>query len=215
MGRITLKLVDSIAKIKKDVNAAIASHINEAVEKGKGSLVSRARPLVSKWILEQPEVQSLIDGSPGSLAAEVGIPHGKNKGVVDYLVSSIVSATSVKLYPFDAGLTRGRLELNFQPIDFSNLLDTAMFDIFTKKGVKLEWLRWLLEEGAKPIIIGYEYTPTSGRGRSNAGTMKSGIAWRIRPSFAGTVENNFITRAFSYRQRDIEKLFAQVIGGLR
>jgi hypothetical protein len=214
MGQIRLKLIDSPSKIKADISRAMADHVNQMVIRGKGRLLTRAKPLVANWILEQPEVESLLDGKTGSLAAQVGIPQGHNQTIVDYLVSSIVAATSIKIQPFDAKLTRGRLDLNFQPSDFGNLLDVGMFEVLTKKGIKLEWLRWLLEEGSKPIIIGYDYIPSSGRGRSNAGTMKPGVAWRIQPAFAGTLENNFITRAFSHREKDMEKLFAQVIGGV-
>lgn len=214
MGQIRLKLIDSPVQIQKDINRALADHVNQIVIKGRGKLLSRVKPLVANWILEQPEVESLLDGKSGSLAAQVGIPHGQNEAVVEYLVSAMVSATNIKIQPFDVKLTRGRLDLNFQPSDFGNLLDAGIFEVVTKKGIKLEWLRWLLEEGSKPIIIGYEYTPSSGKGRSNAGTMKAGSAWRIEPSFAGTPDNNFITRAFSRREKDIEKLFAQVIGGV-
>jgi hypothetical protein len=214
MGQIRLKLIDSPIQIQRNINRVLADHVNQMVIKGKGKLLSRVKPLIANWILEQPEVGSLLDGSSGSLASQVGIPQGHNQSVVDHLVSSIVASTNIKIQPFDAKLTRGRLDLNFQPSDFSNLLEAGFFEVLTKKGIKLEWLRWLLQEGSKPIIIGYEYVPSSGKGRSNSGTMRAGVAWRIQPSFAGTPENNFITRAFSRREKDIEKLFAQVIGGV-
>ena len=42
--------------------------------------------------------------------------------------------------------------------------------------------------------------------------MITGTAWRVPPQFAGTETDNFITRAFSGREKDIQVLFGQLLG---
>ena len=82
----------------------------------------------------------------------------------------------------------------------------------TEKGQSLHWLRWLLKEGAKPIVIGYQYVPGKA-GRSRGGVMMANAqSWRVPPQFSGTDENNFITRAFSGREKEVQDLFGQLLG---
>jgi len=44
--------------------------------------------------------------------------------------------------------------------------------------------------------------------------MKSGVSWRIKPTWAGTPENNFVTRSLINREKDIEKIIGKAIGGI-
>ena len=43
--------------------------------------------------------------------------------------------------------------------------------------------------------------------------MGKGSSWRIPPQFAGTEDDNFITRAFSGKEKQLEKLFAEILEG--
>ena len=75
----------------------------------------------------------------------------------------------------------------------------------TEKGADLHWLDWLLTLGDKTIVIGYEYKPGTG-GRSGGGTMTKGTAFRVSPSYSGTIEDNFITRAFSNKEKEVSSI---------
>ena len=50
-------------------------------------------------------------------------------------------------------------------------------------------------------------------GRSRGGVMMANAqSWRVPPQFSGTDENNFITRAFSGREKEVQDLFGQLLG---
>ena len=50
--------------------------------------------------------------------------------------------------------------------------------------------------GDKIIITEFEVEYKDGSGRSGLASMSEGGTFRVNPSFSGTEENNFITRAF-------------------
>ena len=64
------------------------------------------------------------------------------------------------------------------------------------KSGDLHWLDWLLKRGDNMIISNYQYNPQTGLGRSGLGNMVGGGSFRVPPQFSGTVDDNFITRAF-------------------
>ena len=159
-------------------------------------------------------------GKIGDLENDYYIPeesdwHRKNQGKI-YTPNPKLQYMNVSdrslwlLQKFDIKLN-GRLEINFQPADFVNLVSMQQGIVHTEKGDSLDWLSWLLKEGAKPIIIGYQYQAQAG-GRSRGGIMEKGTSWRIPPQFAGTETDNFITRAFSDREKEIQDLFAKLLG---
>lgn len=41
--------------------------------------------------------------------------------------------------------------------------------------------------------------------------MEKGGAWRVPPEFAGTIEDNFVTRAFKNKQDDLNALFGRIL----
>jgi hypothetical protein len=43
--------------------------------------------------------------------------------------------------------------------------------------------------------------------------MRKGGAWRVAPEFAGSSEDNFITRAFEGKERDMDALFHKILIG--
>lgn len=89
--------------------------------------------------------------------------------------------------------------------DYSDVLelDAATFEsITTRPGPyrgqkhKIEWLRWLLLEGRKYVVKEYIFTEKLS-GKRGGGLMipKKGAGWRIPEAYAGTIEDNFLTRA--------------------
>lgn len=209
---ITLKLLDSEKDILRNVNVAIAAHINKQIDKNKSTVFKNFKPLVAKWIESQPEIQSLLDqGRAGSLNSLFGLYPGQANDAVSVIVSSVVDATLIEAPKIDRNL-KGEIKFKFQPANFTNLLTLGVGHTITAKGTDLHWLDWLLTQGDKIIIIGYRYEP-SGRGRSGVGSMKIGGSFRVPPQFAGDIKDNFITRAFSNRGSEITKLVSQLLNG--
>lgn len=190
---ITLTITDSLKTIQKNINGAIADLANEIITKNINQISNSVRSLIPNWILSQPEIISLSSNTVDSLVGIFGIADS-TQSIIDSIINSVVSSTEIKHYPYSKNL-KGGLEIRFQPSNFSNLL--SLPDGHTKYiGGDLHWLDWLLKRGDSIIVVNYQYNPQTGFGRSGLGNMIPGGSFRIPPQFSGTVDNNFITRAF-------------------
>ncbi|MFM7852641.1 MAG: hypothetical protein ACKO96_12190, partial [Flammeovirgaceae bacterium] len=75
----------------------------------------------------------------------------------------------------------------------------------SEKGVLLPWLSWLLYEGVSPIVRGYDVKITGNIYSRTGGALmiKSNKNWRVPGEFAGTVTDNWVTRAIDSIEKDI------------
>ena len=83
--------------------------------------------------------------------------------------------------------------------------------VVTENGTALPRLKWLLTLGDKIIITEFEVEYKDGSGRSGLASMSEGGTFRVNPSFSGTEENNFITRAFQGREKQIADIFGRAL----
>jgi hypothetical protein len=185
---ITLKLTDSIPDITRNINQAIAEELNANVQKKISNVSTQVKDLVSNAIESQPEIQSLKDGALkgafGIIDSDIAILN---------IMQSITSSIEVRFKKFDSNLNGG-VVVNVQPSSFSNVLGLPQGFTVYKSGV-LHWLDWLLLRGDTIIIADYQYNPKTGLGRSGLGNMITGGSFRVPPQFAGSDNDNFITRA--------------------
>lgn len=209
---LSINIIDSIDTIEKNINVAIANHLNSLISTRLNRLLDKAKQLIPGWIRSQPEIVSLLSNDPNSLVGQFGIVSGSST-IVNNIISSVVDSTQVSFKKFSNKLSGGGLELKFQPDNFANLL--ALSDGHTiYRGGDLHWLDWLLLRGDSVIIVDYQYNPGTGLGRSRLGDMKPGGSFRVPPEFSGTANNNFITRAFTgqEQERQLTQLFNDILG---
>tara|TARA_B100001778_G_scaffold327915_2_gene326672 strand:- start:342 stop:974 length:633 start_codon:yes stop_codon:yes gene_type:complete len=192
---ITLKLLDSNSEIASKINGAIAPEINARISKNINNIKQEMQSLINGWILSQPEIKSIQSANPISLAGQFGIRPNSVPAVVSGIVDAVTSAVFIQFKPFSNKLSGG-FSVNFQPIDFSNLLSLPEGHVFYEKG-DLHWMNWLLTMGSTIIVANYSYSPSMGSGRSGLGVMSIGRSFRVPPAFSGTVDNNFVTRALN------------------
>ena len=206
---MNLRLVDSIAKIEKDIKTALIADLNTHLDKRKNVAVDRLKQVCKSWILSQPEIKSLDSASvPFSLHSLFGLQRGSEAQIVDTIANAVANSIQVKFSKIDKNF-KGGITFSIQPADFQNLLGLPEGHVITKKGTDLHWLNWLLEKGDTVIITGYKYEASS-RGRSGSGTMVQGSSFRVPPSYSGVITNNFVTRAFRNRQKEIERILSEV-----
>jgi len=206
---MNLRLVDSIAKIEKDIKTALIADLNTHLDKRKNVAVDRLKQVCKSWILSQPEIKSLDSASvPFSLHSLFGLQRGSEAQIVDTIANAVANSIQVKFSKIDKNF-KGGITFSIQPADFQNLLGLPEGHVITKKGTDLHWLNWLLERGDSVIITGYQYE-ASNRGRSGSGAMVQGGSFRVPPSYSGTTTNNFVTRAFTNKQKEIERILSEV-----
>tara|TARA_Y100000385_G_scaffold288069_1_gene353777 strand:+ start:394 stop:1029 length:636 start_codon:yes stop_codon:yes gene_type:complete len=205
---ITLKLLDTNTKISKDINEAIAKELNKRIRKRRRRAINQLRSLTFGWVLEQPELQDISKGGQNSLAAQFGIPEGSEEQVANAIALAVRSSLIINFNTVNNSL-KGKIDFAIQPSDFGNLLSLPEGVVSTDIG-QLPWLEWLLIRGSTVIVNGYQYQPSSD-GRSGGGWMVSGGSWRVPPEYAGLPEDNFITRALSNRDKEIESILKGLI----
>jgi len=201
---VSIRLTQDVKTIELEINKAISKLFNTQFNKNQNRLIRDLKTLVESWVRSSKEVISLASAAPNELGSEFGITSGKNGIVVDAIVNAIVDATQIVLRKFDQKL-KGSILFNFQPKDFSNLLSLPEGHVITKSGLDLHWMNWLLKRGNQVIITGYEYEPKTD-GRSGGGVMVGGVSYRVNPRYSGTEDNNFVTRLFQNREKDIQNL---------
>lgn len=206
---IRLKLVDTNSQISKDINIAIANEVNKIFKRRKTRIENNIKKLIPGWIIEQPEIASLnAEGVKGSLNAEFGLYPGTASSAVTAINLAVRESVSVSVEPLDKNL-QGGIVIQIQPESFANLLGLSEGFVITPTA-NLHWLDWILTQGDRVIVVGYYYQP-SNEGRGRAGTMEIGQSWRVDPRYAGTIENNFITRALEGREKEISSALEKAI----
>jgi hypothetical protein len=211
---ISLKLIDSVDEIEKKINEALSEKLNSALIKSSSKILDEVKKLIPQWINSQPEIQAL---NSGNLIGQFGITISASS-IINAIIQSVVNSTTMSIKKYDKKLKNGGLELYIQPSDFQNLLSLpeghTVYRDLNFSG-DLHWLNWLLTRGDEVIIVGYEYNPKNGIGRSRLGNMVKGGSFRIPPQFSGTSDNNFITRSLLGQEQEkaIASIFQNILGG--
>jgi len=89
--------------------------------------------------------------------------------------------------------------------------------VVTEKGESLPWIEWLLKRGDDIIISDY-HVVEGDHGRTGMATMKPGGNYkvsRVNPSFSGTEDDNFVTRALDGKEMEIANILASSLRRVR
>jgi hypothetical protein len=198
---INFQILESDQQILKSIMEESVPEVNRLFNSKVGQVTEITGNLLRKYIILQPEIQSLLNGS---LRYELGIPDPSRRifNIIDVLVQNI----SVKFKPFTVvGLKfKGGIILKAVNNTFSDIVHLDDAIQVTQKGTDLYWLKWLLEEGAQIIIFGWdvEFGPF---GRTGGAHMIPGNGWSVPSEFAGDKQDNFITRAISEMRPELEE----------
>lgn len=208
---IRVQLTTSKKQAQAMLNGDITDYLNRKIGRNYSRVVNSLRQKIPMWIRSQPEIQSLLDqGVPGSLNAVFGLYNGDAARAVSDIIQAIKQSTAITINKIN-NKYQGDIEFNFQADNFANLLALNSGHVkvvpgpFDKNEADLHWLEWLLTRGDTIIIVGYTYRPGAD-GRSEGGIMTRGISFRVPPQYSGRLENNFITRAFSNRESEIQNI---------
>ena len=198
-GRLWLELLGNKRDFEDIVISSVNEAFNAATQKAAPSIQRSLQDVVYSGIDKCPELQDLRSGS---LRGELGLTSRNAGQASDNIARAVSKSVVVELGTASAKKGIGGLDIYVQPSDFANVLgiggsSVTYFSKRYKRPITLEWLDWLLKEGDRIIVGKFRFEPTGGRGRSSLGNMKKGGTWRVSPRYAGTKDNNFITRALS------------------
>ncbi len=212
-GEIFLELVDNNAKIKRDLDRAMLKEINRILRSNIKKVRTDLKNSVDRWISSSSEFKSLsTEGIPNSLNAQLGLAPGQGDLAVAQIKKAVLSSIQVNLNSDKQDIRKISLTINIQPSDMLNVLEIPAGVIITENGTTLEWLKWLILLGTSTVVFGFSYKPAVD-GRSGGGRMESGGSWRVPPRFAGTIDDNFVTRTLDGKQREIRKILEGIFNG--
>lgn len=178
-----------------------------------------AKPVIYELIQESPEYQSMVNYD-GELFAYFGFPTGKQKEMVDAVVEKLIENAEFKLIVLEIGVVNNfTISLDVDEVK-SGALKLEEAKIQTGRNTKnspLEWARWILKEGVNIVIPDYslDFDSESHDEESRSGTdtwMKydGGGGFSVPAEFAGTDDDDFISRALTQGNRWHPKLLAKI-----
>lgn len=203
---LSLDLVETNSQIERKIMKAIYEDFAKLIAKSSTSLTEQVRLVVRLTFYEQKEFDSL--SGQGKLAKALGIADGAT--AAEWLVDRIVNGIKVNVteQPVSGGTVSAKIEI-ISTIDPDQLVQEPQAIVTTKKGQELPWLDWLINEGRQEFIIGYKiyYAPIpQPRSRSGGAIMveDEDSNWGVPDEFAGTPNDNLITRALYEAQQKID-----------
>lgn len=207
--KYSISLVENETYIRTNILQALKPLVNSALDSCILKVRSPLVQLIKNALMGEPEYSSLISGT---LRAEFGIADISNVDIaIENIANSIIiNKNSISIN--NLGLSGG-LELkliNHQ--DFGGALsDQSAFVVDTDRGYSLPWLEWLLLKGNNIIVKNYavKYT-NSPKSRSGSALMvDSNTSWRVPPEYAGTIRDNWTTRALNRVDNDVIKIIRE------
>lgn len=180
---------------------------------------SEIKPKVSKLILtqlnESSTVKSLLSGK---LKDDFGLFGNVVNVTVNNIVDEISNGIDLSINisnKSDGILTTTLYILPYS--DFPKIASVAGASL-PSKGGNVDWLEWLLARGTQVVIGDFWMFPyAKGRTRSGGSSVMKKIEskprspFRVDPSYAGTLTDNFITRTIQSINDDILKILQQAI----
>ena len=205
--KFSLKVLETEQEIQKAVLKALLDDASKIMATASKRLTKKLPLVIETAITSQPEYSSLINGT---LKDEFGLTNPTVK--IDSLLDiwSNINVT-YKKPNISGNQIKSSLSIFAIKSDYSDVLGSAAAVQVTKKGQSLEWLDWLLNQGDKIIIKEYELV--SGKGRAGNVVMRKNVKgkWGVPPQFAGTPNNNWITRAIQSISGIIDRTLAEAL----
>lgn len=195
--QISFNLLDNSNTITKNILSILRDELNRVFVSSIPNIRTKIRDLIKEALITEPEYSSLISGK---LKYEFGIPTSqKVNSIIDLWTQNIVVDYSPPVAR--ASTISGGFSISAIQSDYSDVLSNeSAIVIDSLSGAVLPWLEWLLLYGGQIIVRNYKVKMgPNNRSRTGMAIMieSPGDNWRVPPEFAGTSNNNWVTRALS------------------
>lgn len=193
---INLSLLEKDNQINKLILSSLSDEINSVFKLSLSSILSSTKNLIKNALISQPEYNAL---KSGQLRFEFGIPNADN---IDSIIDTMCNTTIIDFRPvnFNSNSLSGGFIITFLDNNaLDSIISSSEASVQDSDGYSLPWLRWLLNEGVKPIVKSYKVKMgPNNRSRTGMAIMvKSNSSWTVPPQYAGTSSNNWISRAIN------------------
>ena len=203
MAKSLIEITTSPSEFKKMVMQAIADHNNSIAIKIAADVTETIKPLVYDAVHDCHEMQALRSSD---LRAAMGLNPPQARDVSKQIAESVSSSLIVESGKVTPKNLSTMISIYVQPAGLDNVLSvggsTVDYTSTEGKQVTIPWLDWLLTEGDRILVSGFSLELGQGLGRSWGGRMVEAPtgSWRIEPQYAGTLTDNFVTRALAEKK---------------
>lgn len=208
--------------------SAAAAEIEKNIKKKAPGILKYAQNAVGYYIRNSPTVQDLLNSK---LRVDMGLSSEDADRAVDDIITHIKSQVHVEykksnrrdsIYAVEITLLSNSLFYkNINAGTYESFGYYAQSSKYNPSGRPFEipWLEWLMTRGTQVINEDYYVWYKPGYGRSGGGVMlnknklRGGAkVFRIDPEHAGTIDDNFVTRAINAARPEIEDYIRKQLG---
>lgn len=206
---INLDVEGNYEEIENEVRKDLQNYIVILVSNAIPIIKKRVGDIVRQAIETSPEYLSLLNGD---LREQFGLERPQE--ALTEIIATIIENIEVS-YSGPTSDSLGSVIVEVLRDDYTDLiaLPDASYEsvsLRTGAGSVVNWLEWLLLEGDRIIITGYQINQSYERSSSRTGRaimVKGGGGWRVSPEFSGTVDHNWLSRVTD----SIESIVEQII----
>lgn len=210
MLTVVFYLGEDIEELEGRLLDTFRLHLNSVFKRAAGAVKRRMGEICESLIENTEEYKSLLSGE---LLGELGIPNVGPR--LENILRTIKNSVDVETIPFMkvGDNLSGGIVVKMIKEDFQDILGLPDSHYETEKSTTINWLDWLLTQGDRIIVVGYDVLmPLKARQRGTSRTglalMRPGSGWRIPSEFSGVLGDNFITRAFNVPE--VKSIFLKV-----
>jgi hypothetical protein len=185
---------DSTEEVRKSLMLQWLPILNKGLRKAKKNIEFRTKLFLAGQVINSDTYKALNGGElQGHFGLRPSELQEKLRSILLILAESVVVTVTPLKY---AKRITGGLEISAFSSDFGELINSDAGKVVTEKGQTLPWLDWLLTKGDRIIISDYSIHFQNNLGRSQQAIMveSSSGFWRVPPQYAGTSNDNWITR---------------------
>lgn len=208
---ISVDLLDDNATISKKIHLTIIRSLNNIINNSIKNIGKRIRSSLVQYLQQTPEYDSLVNGE---LSYHFGIPIGEGQSRLNAILTQIADNIYVKstLVRKTGAKYSGGFSIRMLRYGFDDILSISAANITTEKGQVIPFMEWLLIRGNDIIISEHEISFTNA-GRSGGAIMIQNNAgvWRVPPQYAGTVQDNWLTRSLAGAGSQFMNLVTSII----
>lgn len=197
-GRI--KLINGIGELEQAIRTHVNNRANRTYRQVEALVKQKLESKIKTNISSSNTVRSLLNGR---LRRDFGLSIPDANAAVAAIIDHIVENISIELKYSYRGKNIATFSVDLLPMGIEALSMIPEGDyISTGKfgGGDVSWLTWLLTKGTT-VVIGdfYVFDNPKGSTRSGLGVMQKNAGnksgFRVDPSYAGTLDDNFVTRS--------------------
>jgi hypothetical protein len=205
--KIPLTIRVNYQEIKNGIGKIVADVMNKAFTDSQKPIRAFVSVSIRDAIKSSDEYREM---AAGTLQQELGVPdlQARIDRIIDYWAN-----INIKVIPARVVGTKvvGGMRITAVRANFQDVLISRDATFITENGTVLPWLEWMLLRGSSVIIMDYEIGIGLGRTGNNVMIHAPGSHWSIPPQFAGTKDDNFVTRSLDkVRQQIADKIEEEI-----